>query len=115
MSTQGDLFAPPAPSVIPCHRGGHNCLWPACAPDCDGRPGNPAPESPEAPAFIRGWVHPKIAKQSPEQRARVFEKIAADYEAESISNPAQADDRRQRAKHLRALAQQMRKTGKVLA
>ena len=26
-------------SVIPCHRGGHNCNWPACPQDCDGRPG----------------------------------------------------------------------------
>lgn len=26
-------------SVIPCYRGGHACSWPACAPDCDGRPG----------------------------------------------------------------------------
>lgn len=26
-------------SVIPCYRGGHNCNWPACAQDCDGRPG----------------------------------------------------------------------------
>ena len=25
-------------SVIPCHRGGHNCNWPACPQDCDGRP-----------------------------------------------------------------------------
>ncbi len=26
-------------SVIPCHRGGHICNWPACPQDCDGRPG----------------------------------------------------------------------------
>ena len=26
-------------SVIPCHRGGHLCNWPACPEDCDGRPG----------------------------------------------------------------------------
>jgi hypothetical protein len=26
-------------SVIPCHRGGHLCNWPACSPACDGRPG----------------------------------------------------------------------------
>lgn len=26
-------------STIPCHRGGWNCLWPACSSDCDGRPG----------------------------------------------------------------------------
>ncbi len=26
-------------STIPCHRGGHHCRWPACPPDCDGRPG----------------------------------------------------------------------------
>ena len=25
-------------SVIPCHRGGHICNWPACSKDCDGRP-----------------------------------------------------------------------------
>ncbi len=25
-------------SIIPCHRGGHNCNWPACPQDCDGRP-----------------------------------------------------------------------------
>ena len=25
-------------SVIPCHRGGHACNWPACSQDCDGRP-----------------------------------------------------------------------------
>lgn len=24
---------------ISCHRGGHNCKWPACDQDCDGRPG----------------------------------------------------------------------------
>lgn len=27
-------------SVIPCHRGGHACAWPACPTDCDGRPGH---------------------------------------------------------------------------
>lgn len=26
-------------STIPCYRGGHNCRWPACPLDCDGRPG----------------------------------------------------------------------------
>jgi len=26
-------------SVIPCHRGGHICNWPACPQDCNGRPG----------------------------------------------------------------------------
>lgn len=26
-------------SVIPCHRGGHHCVWPTCSEDCDGRPG----------------------------------------------------------------------------
>lgn len=26
-------------SVIPCHRGGHHCTWPACSLDCGGRPG----------------------------------------------------------------------------
>lgn len=31
-------------SVIPCHRGGHICSWPACAADCDGRPGREASE-----------------------------------------------------------------------
>ena len=25
-------------SMIPCHRGGHHCSWPACSQDCDGRP-----------------------------------------------------------------------------
>jgi hypothetical protein len=30
-------------SVIPCHRGGHKCSWPACSPDCDGRPGHRSP------------------------------------------------------------------------
>lgn len=30
--------------VIPCHRGGHECKWPACAQDCDGRPGRDAAE-----------------------------------------------------------------------
>lgn len=24
-------------TVIPCHRGGHSCNWPACLQDCDGR------------------------------------------------------------------------------
>lgn len=23
--------------IIPCHRGGHHCSWPACPLDCDGR------------------------------------------------------------------------------
>lgn len=31
-------------SVIPCHRGGNECKWPACAQDCDGRPGRDAAE-----------------------------------------------------------------------
>lgn len=26
-------------SVIPCHRGGHHCNWPACPQECDGRSG----------------------------------------------------------------------------
>jgi hypothetical protein len=30
-------------SVIPCYRG-DKCSWPACAQDCDGRPGAPAKE-----------------------------------------------------------------------
>jgi hypothetical protein len=39
----------PRPNVMPCHRRGHLCNWPACQPrgvyalsppqDCDGRPG----------------------------------------------------------------------------
>lgn len=29
-------------SVIPCHCGGHNCSWPVCPQDCDGRPGSRA-------------------------------------------------------------------------
>lgn len=28
-------------SVIPCHRGGHHCEWPACPLDCDGRHSEP--------------------------------------------------------------------------
>lgn len=23
--------------IIPCHRGGHQCSWPACSLECDGR------------------------------------------------------------------------------
>ncbi len=23
--------------IVPCHRGGHHCRWPACPLDCDGR------------------------------------------------------------------------------
>jgi hypothetical protein len=29
----------PVNSVVPCYRGGHSCNWPACSPDCEGRPG----------------------------------------------------------------------------
>lgn len=28
--------------LIPCHRGGHNCSWPACPQECDGRRGGPS-------------------------------------------------------------------------
>ena len=35
-------------SVIPCYRGGHHCSWPACASDCDGRPGATAAHNPSA-------------------------------------------------------------------
>lgn len=32
----------PSSSVIPCERG-PKCSWPACAADCDGRPGRTLP------------------------------------------------------------------------
>lgn len=31
-------------SVIPCHIG-HECRWPSCAANCDGRPGKPDEKS----------------------------------------------------------------------
>ena len=33
----------PINSIIPCYRG-DKCSWPACAQDCDGRPGGPTKE-----------------------------------------------------------------------
>lgn len=52
-------------SVIPCHRGGHHCAWPACALDCDGRPGaairDGIDDGPDLPRWvINGWKRDRI-------------------------------------------------------
>ena len=39
-------YAAPPASIIPCYRGGHNCSWPACPQDCDGRLGRASPPPP---------------------------------------------------------------------
>ena len=48
-------YAAPPASIIPCYRGGHNCSWPACSQDCDGRPGRASPPPPPQ-GEERGWA-----------------------------------------------------------
>ena len=72
------------------------------------------------PALSPSRVHPKIEAQGFEARARIMENIAADFESEipawiAEGNPEQAQDRRERADHLRALAQRMRTEKRPLA
>lgn len=40
-----DDFLNYRPAVIPCYKS-PNCSWPACAQDCDGRPGHATPPVP---------------------------------------------------------------------
>lgn len=36
---------------VPCHKGGHQCSWPACSLDCTGRHPKPLPTQAEADEY----------------------------------------------------------------
>jgi hypothetical protein len=63
-------------SVIPCHRGGHLCNWPACQQDCDGRPAAEPADLPTKPAVIA----PK-AGESKETKAQRKTELGLEKEA----------------------------------